>query len=125
MKTVERLRHAARDELCFTRREGGSHQTSCRHVLEFVVGAITSRILSRPSAAQSYPDRPIRLVVSFPRGRIRFLGSTLGGQDQTAFGIGDRGNIGGAGASLGAATVAKARHDGYTILLGGTLPHYP
>jgi hypothetical protein len=32
-------------------------------------------------------------------------------------------NIGGAGASLGAATVAKARPDGYTILLGGTLPH--
>jgi len=34
-------------------------------------------------------------------------------------------NIGGAGASLGAATVAKARPDGYTILLGDTLPHYP
>ena len=32
-------------------------------------------------------------------------------------------NIGGAGASLGASTVAKARPDGYTILLGGTLPH--
>ena len=32
-------------------------------------------------------------------------------------------NIGGAGASLGAATVARARPDGYTILLGGTLPH--
>ena len=32
-------------------------------------------------------------------------------------------NIGGAGASLGAATVARARPDGYTILLGGTLPY--
>jgi tripartite-type tricarboxylate transporter receptor subunit TctC len=32
-------------------------------------------------------------------------------------------NIGGAGASLGAAAVARARPDGYTILLGGTLPH--
>ena len=32
-------------------------------------------------------------------------------------------NIGGAGASLGASAVAKARPDGYTILLGGTLPH--
>jgi len=32
-------------------------------------------------------------------------------------------NIGGAGGSLGAAAVARARPDGYTILLGGTLPH--
>jgi len=32
-------------------------------------------------------------------------------------------NIGGAGASLGAATVARASPDGYTLLLGGTLPH--
>jgi tripartite-type tricarboxylate transporter receptor subunit TctC len=32
-------------------------------------------------------------------------------------------NIGGAGASLGAAAVAHSRPDGYTLLLGGTLPH--
>jgi tripartite-type tricarboxylate transporter receptor subunit TctC len=32
-------------------------------------------------------------------------------------------NIGGGGASLGAAAVARARPDGYTVLLGGTLPH--
>jgi tripartite-type tricarboxylate transporter receptor subunit TctC len=32
-------------------------------------------------------------------------------------------NIGGGGASLGASAVARARPDGYTILLGGTLPH--
>src|SRR5947199_3246648 len=32
-------------------------------------------------------------------------------------------NIGGGGASIGAAAVARARPDGYTLLLGGTLPH--
>lgn len=32
-------------------------------------------------------------------------------------------NIGGASGSLGAAAVARARPDGYTILLGGTLTH--
>jgi len=32
-------------------------------------------------------------------------------------------NIGGGGSSLGASQVAHARPDGYTILLGGTLPH--
>jgi tripartite-type tricarboxylate transporter receptor subunit TctC len=31
--------------------------------------------------------------------------------------------MGGAGGSLGAAAVARARPDGYTLLLGGTLPH--
>ena len=32
-------------------------------------------------------------------------------------------NIGGAGASMGSAAVARAKPDGYTLLLGGTLPH--
>ena len=107
-------------------RSGDLMQTSRRHVLELVAGAIVSGVVSRPSVAQSYPDRPIRMVVPFPPGgaydslarpwadKIKpLLGSAIGE------------NIGGAGASLGAATVAKARPDGYTILLGDTLPHYP
>jgi tripartite-type tricarboxylate transporter receptor subunit TctC len=32
-------------------------------------------------------------------------------------------NMGGGGSSLGAAAVARAKPDGYTLLLGGTLPH--
>src|SRR4030095_12992946 len=32
-------------------------------------------------------------------------------------------NIGGGGGSLGAAAVARAKPDGYALLLGGTLPH--
>ena len=99
-------------------------QTSRRHVLEFVVGAIASGIVSRPSAAQSYPDRPIRLVVPFPPGgAYDSLGRPWADKIKPLLGSVIVENIGGAGASLGAATVAKARPDGYTILLGGTLPH--
>ncbi len=81
-------------------------------------------VLPDAAAAQSYPDRPIRLIVPFPPG---------GAYDSLARPWADRikpllgsivvENIGGAGASLGASAVAKARPDGYTILLGGTLPH--
>src|SRR5439155_24356800 len=69
-------------------------------------------------------SRPIRLVVPFPPG---------GGNDAIGRPWADRikpllgtviiENIGGGGGSLGAAAVARARPDGYTILLGGTLPH--
>jgi tripartite-type tricarboxylate transporter receptor subunit TctC len=99
-------------------------QTSRRHLLELIVGAIASGIVSRPSAAQSYPDRPIRLIVPFPPGgAYDSLARPWADKIKPLLGPVIVENIGGAGASLGAATVAKARPDGYTILLGGTLPH--
>jgi tripartite-type tricarboxylate transporter receptor subunit TctC len=79
---------------------------------------------SRNAWSQDYPTRPIRLVIPFPPGgafdavgrpwadKVKFLLGTVVVE-----------NIGGAGASLGAATVARARPDAYTILLGGTQTH--
>ena len=99
-------------------------QTSRRHVLELVAGAVASGVVSRPSAAQSYPDRPIRLVVPFPPGgAYDSLGRPWADRIKPLLGPVVVENIGGAGASLGAAAVARAQPDGYTILLGGTLPH--
>jgi tripartite-type tricarboxylate transporter receptor subunit TctC len=98
--------------------------TSRRHVLQLLAGATTPLILSRPAAAQSYPDRPIRLVVPFPPGgAYDSLARPWADKMKALLGTVVVENIGGAGASLGAATVAKARPDGYTILLGGMLPH--
>src|SRR6202023_29047 len=77
-----------------------------------------------PFAQSRYPDRPIRLVIPFPPGggydavgrpwaeRIKPLLGTIVVENQ-----------GGGGSSLGAATVARARPDGYTILLGGSSTH--
>ena len=98
--------------------------TSRRNVLKLLAGAATPIALSHHAAAQSYPDRPIRLVVPFPPGgAYDSLGRPWADKIKPLLGTIVIENIGGAGASLGAATVAKARPDGYTLLLGGTLPH--
>ncbi len=74
--------------------------------------------------AQPYPTRPIRLVIPFPPGgAYDAVGRPFGDRIKSLLGTVVVENIGGAGASLGAATVARARPDGYTLLLGGTLPH--
>ena len=81
-------------------------------------------VLPRTAAAQSYPDRPIRLIVPFPPGgAYDSLARPWAERIKPLLGSIVVENIGGAGASLGASAVAKARPDGYTLLLGGTLPH--
>ena len=76
--------------------------------------------LSTSAAWADYPDKPITLVVPFAAGGptdkvARDLGEVLrkGLNNQTVI----IENVGGAGGTLGAAKVAKAAPDGYTILL--------
>jgi tripartite-type tricarboxylate transporter receptor subunit TctC len=75
----------------------------------------------RNNAAQAYPDRPIRLIVPFPPGGVNdAVARPWAEAMKTQLGTVVIENIGGAGGSLGAATVARAQPDGYTILLGNT-----
>jgi tripartite-type tricarboxylate transporter receptor subunit TctC len=68
--------------------------------------------------------RPIRLVVPFPPGgAYDGLGRPWADRIKPLLGTVIIENIGGGGASLGAAAVARARPDGHTLLLGGSLPH--
>jgi tripartite-type tricarboxylate transporter receptor subunit TctC len=94
-----------------------------RRFLHLAAGAaLASR--SRGALAQSYPERPIRLVVPFPPGgAYDALGRRWADRIKPQLGTIVIENIGGAGASMGAAAVARARPDGYTLLLGGSLPH--
>jgi len=97
--------------------------TSRRVFLHFAAGAALAA-LPRAASAQAYPNRPIRLVVPFPpAGAFDSLGRPLVEKLKPLLGTMVVENIAGGGASLGAAAVARARPDGYTILLGGTLPH--
>src|SRR4051794_1273257 len=77
---------------------------------------------SWPCHAQSYPERPIRIVVPFPAGGPTDVAARLAAQSLSSR-LGQNvvvENLAGAGGRLGAKAVADATPNGYTLLLGGT-----
>ena len=77
-------------------------------------------IAAGPASADSYPSKPITIIVPFPPGGTTdVLARTIGQKLTDALGqpvIVD--NKPGAGATIGAALVAKSAPDGYTLLMG-------
>src|SRR5216117_692048 len=97
---------------------------SRRTFLHLAAGAAALPAVSSRVQAQTYPTRPIRLVVPFPPGgAFDFVARPWADKMKPLLGTVVIENIGGGGSSLGAAAVARARPDGYTILLGGTQTH--
>jgi tripartite-type tricarboxylate transporter receptor subunit TctC len=95
-----------------------------RQFLNLAAGAAALPASSRFAWAQAYPSRPVRLVIPFPPGGVfDAIGRPWADKVKSLLGTIVVENIGGGGSSLGAAAVARARPDGYTILLGGTIPH--
>lgn len=85
----------------------------------FAVAAMALVAAAGSASAQSFPSRPITMVVPFAAGGptdtvarlvAQSMSETLGQQVVVE-------NVGGAGGTLGAARVAKADADGYTLLL--------
>ena len=75
-------------------------------------------------AQSPYPDRPIRLVVPFPPGGVfDAVGRPWADKMKPLLGTVVVENQGGGGGSLGAATVARAAADGYTVLMGASMIH--
>jgi len=77
------------------------------------------------AAAQTYPAKPIRLMVPFPPGGstdivARIVAQKLAAQLGQPLVIENRG---GAGGTLGTAVVAKAPPDGYNLVVGTTSTH--
>ena len=97
---------------------------SRRRCLHLAAGAAALLISRTTTWAQGYPTRPIRLVIPFPPGgAFDAVGRPWADRVRSLLGTVVIENMGGGGSSLGAAAVARARPDGYTILLGGTQTH--
>src|SRR5262249_17127912 len=74
---------------------------------------------TRPASAQTYPSRPITLVVPYPPGGATDAIARII-QDSMLQSLGQQivvENIGGAGGMIAAARAARAAPDGYTVLL--------
>jgi len=87
-----------------------------RSFLQTTLGAVGA--FATPAFAQSWPSRPIKLVVPFPPGSspdiiARLIGEPLGQALGQAVVVDNRP---GAGGNVGTAAVAKAAPDGYTFL---------
>ena len=87
--------------------------------------ATAAATLAAPSSAQTYPSRPVRLVVPYPpggpldlaaRALAEAMREPLGGTVIVE-------NRSGAGGNLGADHVAKSPADGYSLLIGAVATH--
>ena len=96
-------------------------------VLTALIAAVSPG--AAPAAAQTYPSRPITLVVPFPPGGSATIIARIIA-DKMSEGLGQQivvDNRGGAGGSIAARQVAKSAPDGATLLLAftGTLAVSP
>lgn len=85
-----------------------------------LLAAATLCLMAAPASAQGYPDQPVKLVVPFPAGGTTDVLARALGQ-KLAEKIGQPviiENKPGAGATIGAEYVARAKPDGYTLLMG-------
>jgi tripartite-type tricarboxylate transporter receptor subunit TctC len=87
--------------------------------LRLIAGAALTVCLAAPALAQSYPDKPIRLMAPFPAGGLAdVLARAVG--DELSKSLGQPvivENRTGAGGNIGADAVARAEPDGYTLLM--------
>jgi tripartite-type tricarboxylate transporter receptor subunit TctC len=96
--------------------------TSRRTFLHLAAGAVASPALSRVARAETYPTRPIHMIVPVPAGGTFDIVARLVAQSLSQR-LGQQiviDNRGGAGTNIGTAVVAHATPDGYTLLLAGS-----
>jgi tripartite-type tricarboxylate transporter receptor subunit TctC len=90
-----------------------------RQFLQLAVGATVSAAGSRVAGAETYPARPVRIIVGYTPGGstdiiARLIGQQLSEQFGQPFVIENRP---GAGANIATESVVRSPADGYTLLL--------
>jgi tripartite-type tricarboxylate transporter receptor subunit TctC len=90
-----------------------------RQFLHLAAGAAALPAISQLARAQTYPARPVRIVVGFPAGNAsdiiaRLMAQSLSERLGQQFIVENRP---GAGSTIGTEVVVKAPPDGYTLLM--------
>lgn len=90
-----------------------------RRFLQLAAGAAALPITSHLARAESYPARPVRIIVSYPAGNAsdiigRVVAQALSERLGQQFIIENRPGVSG---TLGTGVVARAAPDGYTLLM--------
>ena len=96
-----------------------------RQFLHLAAGAVALPAVSRIACAQSYPSRPITMVVPYPAGGGADAVARVAAERMRAF-LGQPiiiENVGGASGGTGTARVARAAPDGYTLGVGNLSTH--
>lgn len=92
-----------------------------RRALVAAAFAMLAALAPPVSLADTYPDRPIRLIVPFPAGGINdVLARAWANKVAPHLGTIVIDNRGGGGGMVGAAEAARAQPDGYTLLIGNS-----
>lgn len=91
----------------------------------FSTAVLVAALAAGPGLTQTYPDRPITMIVPFAAGSgtdaaARIYAQAMGNELGQPVVVE---NKPGAAASLGSALTAQAKPDGYTIQIGGTTSH--
>lgn len=95
-----------------------------RRFIGLALAAALAGAASASAIAQTYPTRPVSVVVPYPAGGsvdgvARILAQKLSELFNGSFVVENR--AGGAGGTVGANTVAKAPPDGYTLMLTASI----
>jgi tripartite-type tricarboxylate transporter receptor subunit TctC len=96
-----------------------------RKFLQFAGAAATAPAFSHVATAQTYPVRPITMIVPLPAGGITDVAARVVAERMTKS-LGQPiiiENVTGAGGSIGTGRGARARPDGYTIVFGVMSTH--
>ena len=102
----------------------GCTRWACFNILRWlaIAGVGLASLVAGTVSAQTYPSKPIRMIVPFsPGGPNDIIGRTIGQKLTEAWGqavVAE--NRGGSGGTIGVDAGAKSPADGYTLIMGGS-----